>query len=121
MNVVSVTLPIITFVSSNYRVPRVHLDVTVLCRPPTRTKFTPDKDSTVHVNHGKWKSIGELKTNKQYKIGYTAYIKEGSNIDNDKITLTNVRLDNLSDVETDSFDSSNIPENSRIIKLSCPK
>jgi len=89
-------------------------------------------DSTVHVNHGKCKSIGALTTNRQYNIDYTAYTKTGSDIDNDKITRTDVRLDKVSDInKTESdinevivesgFDSSNVPGNSRIVELSCPK
>jgi len=86
-------------------------------------------DSTVHVNHGKCKSIGALKTNKQYKIDYTAYTKTGSDIDNNKITRTDVDLnivEGVSDINETEVEvlidssNSNIPDGSRVVELSCP-
>jgi len=79
-------------------------------------------DSTIHVNHGKCKSIGALKSNRQYKIDYTAYTKTGSDIDDNKITRTDVDLVKVSDInEAESgFDSSDVPDNSRVVELSCP-
>jgi len=95
------------------------------------TSLDNDNDFTGHVNKGKCKSIGALKTNKKYHIDYTDYTKTGSDIDNNKITRNDVRLDKVSDInKTESninevivesgFDSSSIPDNSRVVELSCP-
>ncbi|OEU08659.1 hypothetical protein FRACYDRAFT_249559 [Fragilariopsis cylindrus CCMP1102] len=85
--------------------------------------------STVYVNHGKCKSIGALKTNRQYKIDYTAYTKTGSDIDDNKITRTDVDLnivEGVSDINETEVEvlidssNSNIPDGSRVVELSCP-
>merc|ERR1711957_395276 len=66
---------------------------------------------TVHVNHGKCKSFGALKTNKQYKTDYTAYTKTGSDFDNNMINRKDVDLVKVSDInEIESrFDDDNFP------------
>ena len=84
--------------------------------------------STVHVNHGKCKSIGALKSNRQYKIDYTAYTKTGSDIDDNKITRTDVDLNivegvsyiNETELEVLIDSNNNIPDGSRVVELSCP-
>ena len=109
------------------------------CNPCDQEVFADfnflNNDSTVHVNHGKCKSIGALKTKKQYKIDYTAYTKTGSDIDNNMITRKDVDLDKVSFInEVESgFDDENfpgslsnllinssVPNNSRVVELSCP-
>ncbi|OEU08207.1 hypothetical protein FRACYDRAFT_264654 [Fragilariopsis cylindrus CCMP1102] len=85
---------------------------------------------TVHANHGKCKSIGTLKNNKDYLIDYTTYTKTGSDIDNNKFTVKDVDLDkteSIKEVESrfddDNFpllDTSSFPDNSRVVELVCP-
>ena len=92
-------------------------------------------DSTVHVNHGKCKSIGARKINKQSKINYTAYTKTGSDIDNIMITRKDVDFDKVSELnkakslyDYDAFpgsllnllENSSVPDNSFVVELSCP-
>merc|ERR1719246_331299 len=66
---------------------------------------------TVHANHGKCKSIGTLKNNKDYLIDYTTYTKTGSDIDNNKFTVKDVDLDKTESIkEVESrFDDDNFP------------
>ena len=109
------------------------------CNPCTQEVFADfnflGKDSTVHVNHGKCKSIGALKRNKHYKIEYTAYTKTGTDMDDNTITRTDVDIDKVSDInqaesgfDNDNFplslsnllQNSSVPGNSRVVELSCP-
>ena len=75
-------------------------------------------DSTVHVNHGKCKSIGARKINKQSKINYTAYTKTGSDIDD--IMITRKDVDAYPGSLSNLLENSSVPGNSFVVELSCP-